>query len=384
VTFTVNGVQVGILEVVKSAIDGAFLPLTESPLVYQLIKTGTQTSSNKPVVRNSNGDLLPFTSAAFDPSPMAVKHVDAGDTLVRFSDYTLDGAANNIYFYYAVEMSDQMKFGARSPIAGPIRLVNAYPAETPAIRKVTSIIKDPVLQIPTGVKLLVNPYIATEGITKFNLYRATDAGDAASTRTMKLARACDAVPGMETELFDDFSDLDFPPFGDPLFYRVVALRKIINERGVTEFIPSQPSTPARASIVDVDNPVAPPPVFSSDPPTMSYPVQLNNAMLSWSKATHNATYYLYKQDASGNWNRIYVEKADADPVNVALAATDLANGASFSRSINAAGGSVTFNQGAGGLTLDASAPNRSYQVSARLFTNLSHDGVMFNYGISNA
>jgi hypothetical protein len=248
------------------------------------------------------------------------------DTLVRFTDYTLDGAANNTYFYYAIEMSDQMKFGTRSPIAGPIKLVNAYPAETPAIRKVTSIIKASVLQIPTGVKLLVNPYIATEGITKFNLYRATNAGDAASTRTMKLARAYDAVPGMETELFDDFSDLDFPPFGDPVFYRVVALREIINERGVTEFIPSQPSTLARASIVDVDNPVAPPLMFSSDPPTMSYPVQLNNAMLSWRKATHNATYYLYKQDASGNWNRIYVEKTNADPVNVALAATDLATG----------------------------------------------------------
>lgn len=34
-------------------------------------------------------------------------------------------------------------------------------------------------------------------------------------------------------------------------------------------------------------------------------------------------------------------------------------GAHFSKSINAAGGSVTFNQGEGGLTLDASAPNRT-------------------------
>jgi hypothetical protein len=326
VTFIVNGVQVSMLDVVKSAIDGAFLPLTESPLVYRFIKTGTQTSSNKPVMRDSNGGLLLFTSAAFDPSPMAVKYVNGSDTLVRFTDYTLDGAAKNIYFYYAIEMSDQMKFGPRSLIAGPIKLVNAYPAETPAIRKVTSVIKDSLLQIPTGVKLLVNPYIATEGITKFNLYRATDASDAASTRTMKLVRAYDALPGMETELFDDFSDLDFPPFGDPVFYCVVALREIVNERGLTEFIPSQPSTLARASIVDVDNPVAPSLVFSSDPPTMSYPVQLNNVMLSWNKATHNATDYLYNQDASGNWNRIYVEKTDADPVNVALASTGLGTG----------------------------------------------------------
>ena len=59
-------------------------------------------------------------------------------------------------------------------------------------------------------------------------------------------------------------------------------------------------------------------------------------------------------------------------------------GASFAKSITAAGGSVTFNQGDGGLTLDASAPTRTYQVSARLFTSLSPNGVMFNYSISYA
>jgi hypothetical protein len=326
VFISVDGRQVNMLDVVKDAINGIFLPLTESPLVYQFIKTGTQTSSKRPVMRNRNGDLLPFTSAEFDPSPMAVKQVVAGSTRVRFTDYTLDGAAKNIYFYYAVEMSDQMKLSPRSPIAGPIQLVNSYPAEAPVIRKVTSIIQDSVLQISTGVKLLVNPYLAAEGITKFNLYRATNANDAAATRSMKLVRAYDASLGLETEIVDDFSDLPFLPFGDPLFYRVVALREITNERNATEFIPSQPSPLAGASIIDVDNPVAPSLVFSSDPPAMSQPVQLGNVMLSWTKVTHNATYYLYKQDASGNWTKIYQEKTDADPVNVPLASTSLGTG----------------------------------------------------------
>lgn len=324
VLISVEGRQVSMLEVVKRAIEGVFLPLTESPLIYQFIKTGTQTSSQKPVVRDSNGELLPFTSPAFNPSPMAVKYVSpVGDTRVRFTDFTLDGAARNIYFYYAVEMSDQMELSARSPIAGPIKLVNAYPAEAPAIRKVTSIIKDSALQIPTGVKILVNAYLATDGITKFKLYRATNANDAAATRTMKLVRDYDAAIGSETEIFDDFSDLDFLPFGDPIFYRVVALRDIIDERNTVEFIPSQPSTLARASIIDVDNPLAPSLVFSSDPPTMSQPVQLTNVVLSWPKVTHNATYYLYKQSGSGNWNKIYQEKPDSNPVIVPLAATVL-------------------------------------------------------------
>src|SRR6185369_8242066 len=59
-------------------------------------------------------------------------------------------------------------------------------------------------------------------------------------------------------------------------------------------------------------------------------------------------------------------------------------GASYSQSINTAQGSVTFNQGDGGLTLDASAPNRTYQVTARLFTNLSQNGVPFTYTVSYA
>jgi hypothetical protein len=57
-------------------------------------------------------------------------------------------------------------------------------------------------------------------------------------------------------------------------------------------------------------------------------------------------------------------------------------GGSFSKTINAPHGTVTFNQGDGGLALDASAPNRTYLVSARLFTNLSPDGVLFQYSIS--
>jgi hypothetical protein len=326
VFISVDGRQVNMLDVVKDAINGIFLPLTESPLVYQFIKTGTQTSSKRPVTRNRNGDLLPFTSVEFDPSPMAVKQVVAGSRRVRFTDYTLDGAAKNIYFYYAQEMSDQMKLSPRSPIAGPIQLVNSYPAEAPVIRKVTSIIQDSVLQSSTGVKLLVNPYLPAEGITKFNLYRATNANDAAATRTMKLVRAYDASIGLETEIVDDFSDLAFLPFGDPLFYRVVALRKITNERNAPELIPSQPSSLARASIIDVENPVAPSLAFSSDPPTISQPVQLASVMLSWPKVTHNATYHLYKQSASGNWIQIYQEKTNENPVNVSLASTSLGTG----------------------------------------------------------
>ncbi len=321
--FSIDGQAVAMPDVVRHAVEGAFLPLTEAPVIYQFIKPGTQTSGRKPSQRNANGDLLAFDDPAFDPSPMAVRYVGGGDMHVRFTDYTLDGAAKDSYFYFAAELSDELKFSPRSPIAGPIHLVNAYPAEAPAIRKVTSILEDRALQVPTSVKLAVNAYLAAEGIVGFNLYRANNPADAATTRSMKLVGAYDAVPGAQTELVDDFSDVAFPPFGDPLFYRVVALRGIVNERGAPELIPSKPSTLARASIVDVRNPVAPPMSFSADPPT---PAQLTASALSWPAAAYNAAYHLYKQDRTGNWTRIYSTKTNNNPVTVTLAVTALGSG----------------------------------------------------------
>ncbi|HSU17362.1 hypothetical protein [Longimicrobium sp.] len=336
-TFSVGGVPVSMAEIVRGAIEGVFLPLTESPLIYAFIRSGTQTSAKKPVIRDANGDLLPFTDPAFDPSPMARRHNgDDGAARVRFTDYTLDGAAKNLYFYYAVEMSDQLRFSAGSAVAGPVRLVNAYPATAPAIRRVTSLIEDPVLGIATGVSVVVNAYLPAEGITRFALYRATNAADAASTRTMSLVGRYAAEAGEETELVDYFADLPFPPFGDPLFHRVVALRRITNERGLFEEIPSQPSDLARASIIDVRNPVAPPLSFTSKPPTLSHPERLDDGVISWPSATHNATYRLYRQEATGTWNRIHEVRTNASPVVVPLASTALGDGTLLRRDADGA------------------------------------------------
>jgi hypothetical protein len=322
-TVTVGGAQIAMLDVVKAAIEGVFLPLTEAPVIYQFLKSGTQTSSVRGRIRNANGDLLAHADPAFDPTPMAVRYAKSGDSYVRFTDYTLDGAALNRYFYYAAELSEELKFSPRSPIAGPVQLVNAYPAEAPAIRSVTSLTADGALARSTGVRIVVNSYLAAEGITAFNLYRATNPADATSVRTMRMVKTQAAVPGAETELVDDFQDLAFPPYGDPIFYRLVALREIVNERGVSELIPSQPSSLAGASVIDIDNPAAPPITFNSDPPTISNPVRLHNVELSWPIVTHNATYRLSKRDRSGNWTLIHSVKSNAGPVVVPLAATAL-------------------------------------------------------------
>lgn len=310
------------LYVVKDAIDGAFFPLTEQPVLYNQVDTGKQTSDRAPRLRNNNGQMLLPSDPEFDPNPMVVKYTDAGETYVRFTDYGLDGASKNFYFYFGIEMSNQLKVSDRSPVAGPILLVNAFPAEEPTIKKTETRLSNELLEIGTAVAFELNDYIASEGIQQFAIYRTSNPSDSLSIRTMKLVKTV-AVGG---EVTDDFSDVPFPLYGDPLFYRVVALREIVNENDQTEYIPSKPSNVVLTNIVDNVNPEPPNLSYTSDPPTTSTPITLNNVALSWEPTCYNGTYYLYVMTSSGNWQKIYEVKSNAPVISVDLIDTDLQDG----------------------------------------------------------
>jgi hypothetical protein len=330
----------------KIATTNTFIPLTKQPVVYSFLIYGTQTSSKAPIIRDANGDLIPpilptdpsYNPDVYDPFPMAVNYqTNASGTYlpptspnlnkptnkyyVRFTDYTLDGASLGTYFYFAVELANNLAVSANSPISGPVQLVNSYPAEAPAIKKVTTQLLDPINNIPTAVLFELNPIIDSEGIVSFNLYRSFDANSAHSTRTMTLATTI----SVSSPIQDTFSDLSYIPYGTPLFYRIVALRQIINEESLTELIPSQPSNLAMTNIVDVVNPTPPQLSYTSDPP-IGTPVTLPNVVLSWSSTAYNATYYLYMMNSSGNWVLIYQIQSNASVITVALASTSLANG----------------------------------------------------------
>lgn len=103
--------------IVADAIDGAFLALTEQPVIYKYVAAGASTSGRKPVVRDDFGRLLPPGHPKFDPFPMAVRR--EGGSVIRFTDYTLDGASRRLFFYFAVELSNRLRPSDRSRIAGP-------------------------------------------------------------------------------------------------------------------------------------------------------------------------------------------------------------------------------------------------------------------------
>ena len=310
------------LSLVKDAIDGAFFPLTEQPVLYNQIDVGKQTSDKTPRLRNNNGQMLLPSDPEFDPNPMVVRYIDSGETYLRFTDYGLDGASKNFYFYFGVEMSNQLKVSDRSPVAGPILLVNAFSAEEPTIKKTVTRLSNELLEISTAVEFEINDYIASEGIKQIDIYRTSNPSDSLSIRTMKLVKSV-AIGG---EVTDDFSDVPFPLYGDPLFYRIVALREIVNENAQTEYVPSKPSNVVLTNIVDNVNPEPPHLSYTSDPPTTSTPITLNNVVLSWEPTCYNGFYYLYVMTSSGNWQKVYEVKSNDPVISVDLADTDLQDG----------------------------------------------------------
>lgn len=319
--------------VVQEAIEKAFVPITELPLIYaQLNEKTLQTSGRPPKLRDAGGRRLPPHLA--DPWPMAVRydknangdvlqHGDAGygnaanTRWVRFTDYTIDGASKNVYFYFAVELSNTMKVSARSPITGPVQLVNSSPPEAPVIRKVTVQLDDGADARPQ-VDFLLSAYLPSEGVTAYRLYRALDADDALSVRTMTEVKEF----ALGDPVFDDFADLGYVPFAQPIHYRAVAFRSIINEQGLPEKIPSKPSEMATARIADAVNPQPPQISMTSDPLSLTHPFQYANVELSWPRTTYRGTYHLYKQNDVGIWVMI-ATLSDAPVIKVRLQDTTL-------------------------------------------------------------
>lgn len=295
----------------QAAIAHIFQPLTEQPVVYRYLKAGTKTSSKKPLFRDENGQMITpvlptdpgYDPDEYDPFPMAVTYTDSGDTFVRFTDYTLDGAAVNIYFYYAIEFSNTNTFSGRSPILGAVRLVNTLPPDPPQIRKVSTQLADASLSLDTAVLFEVNSYLPVDGVGEYRIYRAINVHDASTVRSMMLA----ATIQVGDPLVDDFSDVTYPLYGEVLYYRIVAVRITKDENGVELRVPSQPSNIAITNVVDVVNPEAPK-IRSINGTTTT--TELQEVILKWETTAHNATYTLQKQAPNGSWRDIYSTKSN--------------------------------------------------------------------------
>lgn len=326
-----HNAELRLVDFLRETLQNCFLPLTEIPILYQHIKGPSyQPISKKQVVRDRNGVLLPSGHPDFDIAPM-VKTIGPNET--QFTDFNIDGASNAHYFYAVREFSLTMQAGPFSPILGPVHLVNAAPPRPPEVVKVTPILERRNPPVAPAIELCINGYPAVQRIETLEVYRATNGLDARSVRTMKKLPAIDvAATGMAADAIwrirDDFADLGYVPYGDPLFYVLTVSRAVeYQDRDgvlVHDLVPSESSKTVLTNIVESYNP---------DPPKLEYyatPVnaegELEQVTLAWPKKVHNGKYHLYQRNSQGNWNEIAVVQDNAPRVVVALDSTTLGSG----------------------------------------------------------
>jgi hypothetical protein len=323
-----------ILNFVKGAIFQAMNPLTEVPIIYGRISAnpGYVPQNKKQVIKDANGHVLPPNSPLFDMAPMAKRSATAPHQS-QFTDFTLDGTSVNIYYYAVRELSSQMKMGEFSHFLGPIKLINSFPAEPPEIKRIIPILENATLGTVPHIKLEVNAYPELQNIKRIEVYRAKNFIDAKSVRTMDLAKVYNLS---EAELSngiwnvsDDFSDLNEVPFGDGLFYRVVAHREVEyrdqNNNLVVDFAPSHASKISASVIVETSRPAAPLLRYGSKPidPTRG---TLAAVRLFFDKTCYNGKYHIYKMNSQGNWNRIFSVQTNEQTTYIELLDTSYASG----------------------------------------------------------
>jgi hypothetical protein len=299
--------------IIRQVIEDIFSLLTETPIIFAYLKTGYQTSAEPAKTRDLVGRLLAPTDPSFNPFPMATRFPAVNPNTVRFTDYTLDGNARNIYFYFAREVAVDTKLSERTPVVGPVVLIDAAPAEKPVIEKIVTKEENSLTEENTSVIFHLGPYISPEKIRQLQLFRTTDFSNAASVRTMQLANTFEVSDIIE----DTFVGDEFLPYGQPLYYRIVALREIINEAGEIEMIPSEPSDVALTNIIDVQNPPAPEitaTVGSTQTNGSGQVTALLNVALQWPQSVFNATYHLYRMSTRGTWEKLWSKKTNATQI----------------------------------------------------------------------
>lgn len=326
--------EIKITDFMREAILNSFVPLTEFPIVYQHIKPNVffpqdyNPMPKKQHIRDRNGHILPPTDPDFDMAPMA-KVLSANPHRVLFTDFTLDGTSKNIYFYCVREMNLQMQMGSFSSFTPPVKMVNTNPPECPEIKRIMPVLENQVLEIAPHIQFEINAYHPKQYIRKMVVYRAFSMLDAQSIRTMDKVHEFDIeAEGMLDDstwtIKDDFNDLAEVPYGDPLFYRITALRKVEyseNEETIIEYAPSKPSKITASLIVESVAPNSPVLSYTSD--VVDDNGNLNNVILQWNKTAYKGKYHIYMMNSQGNWMKIAEKRSNEETIFLPLADTDL-------------------------------------------------------------
>lgn len=280
-----------------AAILGTILPLTQNIPIFQFLNPGYQTDNIPPAIRDANGTLLYPGTPGFNPFPMVSKFTRSSvpdTTFIRFTDYTLNASSRRLYFYAAAEVTNQLVAGPLSLFAGPVTIINTTPPEAPIIRNFSITPSAAGVVSPISIVFQLSPTAPYDNITAMRFYRTTNLALTNSLSTMGTPFEVPAIADpndMSYLITDTFEDITNIPFGDLMYYRIASVRTITNEFNQPEDVVSIASDLVTVTLIDTVNPTAP--QLTYDPPTNK---------LHWTTTVNKGTYYVYQQNAKGNWN----------------------------------------------------------------------------------
>ncbi len=325
---------------IKEAVMNVFIPLTEVPIIYKYVKTEEYTPTNrKQKIRDENGYLIkppadvnnPPAGNEFEMAPMMKVIAGAPNHETQYTDFTLEGTSNNLYFYAVKEISSLMKMGEFSPVLGPIKLINSNPPEAPKVKSVMPELENRALGISPALNFEITAYPEVQNIKRINLYRTLNRLDAESVQSMDLIKVIDIEAEMLTDeaiwpFVDNFQDLAEVPFGSALYYRISVSRRIryedLNQDVIIEYAPSQATKILATMMVETYKAVSPTLDYFSEPLTGTI---LEGIVLHWEKTCFNGKYHLYKMNNQGNWAKIHEVSSNDENIYVPLEDTDVGN-----------------------------------------------------------
>lgn len=299
-----------VVEEIKDVIFSNLLPLTEQPLIFEYIKGGNYIPlPKKQKVIDNIGKVLHPGHPDFDQAPMAKK---ISDTKVLFTDFTLDGnmSSETLYFYIVREVSNSMQFGEPSPFRGPVRLLNTKAPESLNLRKMSVQLASVSNDFESAVIFEVNKPPPSTELTKIQILRTLDSTAALSTRSMSPVKEIEVgsldLSGETISIKDDFQNDSERPFGVPLYYKLVGVRKINyvdvdnTLRSIDVF--SEPTKTLLTNVIDSQNPDAP--VLTAENHVVVADI-ITQIEFSWSKTCFDGKYRLYFMNSNNAWENIH-------------------------------------------------------------------------------
>ena len=284
------------LNEIRSRINSSFIPITESPILYDLVSENLKVTRELPIRLTKN------------------PNTDNDELLV--TDFNIDGNKKSSFYFYMVRtIGSRGDMSSSNGIVGPVHLINNRPPKAPILTEIsttTGANENPICKI----KML--SYSESEIIEKLEIRRTTNKHKAKNWRMMEPVGVVDVNDELEIE-DASFTGTDHKevPYGKTVFYRVCAKRKIkyqlLENQDITEFVPSLASKVISKKLVDKVKPPIPELIFYNG--NAEHIINLENddpipnLKIKCERTCYGGTYLLKRLTGRGG-EKIFSFKAD--------------------------------------------------------------------------